>query len=145
MKLMMFVTRSARKQLLQNLEIRNYVYSKYKVIIIEDPLFSNDTKNKIWGWVNMNKGLNGHMEFNETTYRKVLYEGMGEPIYDYDLILKHFIGRKWFLMTLSGRPFAEFNASSELDARQQANTYMSTWNSVRIRTDVEYEQEQARN
>lgn len=149
MELTMFVTRSARQKLLMNLEMRNYVFDYYNVIIVEDPLYSNETKNKIHGWINLNQGLMASVEFDETNFRTVLREGMGDPVYDYDLILQHVAGRTWWLYREGGTVFHTWQMNTRepnyVAAMEYARAYMSSWNSVRIRTQEEYEKSQAGN
>lgn len=64
--------------------------------------------------------------------------------YQYDLILKKSVGC-YELITLTGRVLFTTRDHRLEQAMNEANAYMSTWMSVRIRTEEEYEQDEKRN
>jgi hypothetical protein len=63
--------------------------------------------------------------------------------YQYDLLLKR-SGSGFELVTLAGRKLFTPRDHRLEQAMKEAQAYMSTWTSVRIRTEEEYEQDQAR-
>lgn len=64
--------------------------------------------------------------------------------YDYDLILKEGFSNSYSLVTKSGRVLYQCRSSNLYNAMLEARAYMSSWNSVRIRTEEEYEQDEKR-
>jgi len=59
----------------------------------------------------------------------------------FDLILKKDGANRWALYTLKGIKFYDVKARIFEKAIEESRAYMSTWTSVRIRTEEEYEQE----
>lgn len=62
--------------------------------------------------------------------------------YDYDLILKENYGGTYCLTTMDGRILFQCRSTNEYNSMLEARAYMSSWHSVRIRTEEEYEQDQ---